>query len=99
MEDATDRDDATHFVPDEIDRVGKAFSGGQSIGADSLAKNLRRDGNHAEFSFNAFDERMAEAGGSLLIPSEALAKIGFRQGQFCSQGKKRTIQKPSVRKV
>ncbi len=77
VENATDDDESACFVPDEINRVGKAFGCSEAIGANSLPEDLRRGGDYAEFPFNALDERVAESGRAFFLPAETLAEIGL----------------------
>jgi hypothetical protein len=44
MENAAHGNHAARFVPDEINRVGKALGRSDSISADSWPENLREDG-------------------------------------------------------
>lgn len=79
VEDATNCDERVALVPDEIDREGKALRRSESVGADSLAKYLRRVGDQTQFRFDADDESATEARRTLLIPREIFVEIRLRR--------------------
>ena len=80
MEHAPNGDDGGSFIPNEIDRVGKAFGGGQVIATRALAEYLGRAGNRDQLSLDTFHEVMTQADGTLRRPKKTGPDIGLREG-------------------
>ncbi len=80
MQDTTDGDNPVGFVPDEVDRVGKSFCGGETIGANSWAKELGRAGDLRELRFHTMEKVAPQAGLLLLIPEKCIPQVGLSLG-------------------
>ena len=80
LQNPTKRITETNFVPDDVDRVGKALSGRQAIRAVALAKELRRGGNQFKREFHSQKKIPAQSGRTLLIPDKSIPQVGLTLG-------------------